>query len=191
MHSPRKNGVKAAALALCFALQGTAIGMAAEKPVPAEKNPPGDIPDTQVFVIYKSPLGFQLKIPEGWARADLPNGARFSDKYGTIDLRKFDSTAAITAATLKAGAAHDLQSSVRAVTIKSIKEEKLPAGPAVLIAYTSNSDPNPVTNKQVRLENNRYIFFKNATEVTVDFAAPAGADNADQWQFMSRSFKWN
>src|SRR5689334_2295344 len=34
---------------------------AAEKPIAAERNPPGDIPDTQVFVTYQSPLGFSLK----------------------------------------------------------------------------------------------------------------------------------
>ncbi len=50
---------------------------AAEKPVPAEKSPPGDIPDTQVFIDYASPEGFTLKVPEGWARSDRPDGASF------------------------------------------------------------------------------------------------------------------
>jgi hypothetical protein len=39
-----------------------------EHPIAPEKNPPGDIPDNQVFVEYRSPLGFAIKVPEGWAR---------------------------------------------------------------------------------------------------------------------------
>ena len=42
----------------------------AEKPVAAEKNPPGDVPDNQVFIDYRSPLGFNIKVPEGWARRE-------------------------------------------------------------------------------------------------------------------------
>src|SRR3979490_163980 len=57
---------------------------AAEQPLKPEKNPPGDIPDNQVFIDYSSPLGFALKVPEGWARQDLPDGAAFADKYGRI-----------------------------------------------------------------------------------------------------------
>jgi HKD family nuclease len=38
-----------------------------EQPLKPEKNPPGDIPDNQVFIDYVSTLGFSLKVPEGWA----------------------------------------------------------------------------------------------------------------------------
>ena len=61
-----------------------AIVLAAEKPIAPEHNPPGDIPDTQVFVNYASPLGFTIKVPEGWSRAEQPQSVRFSDKYNTI-----------------------------------------------------------------------------------------------------------
>jgi hypothetical protein len=58
--------------------------MATEKPVAAEKNPPGDIPDSQVFIDYNSKLGFTMKVPEGWARSDRADGASFIDKlYGS------------------------------------------------------------------------------------------------------------
>src|ERR1700686_244367 len=64
------------------------IGPAAalETAVAPEKNPPGDIPDNQVFVQYTSRLGFGIKVPEGWSRAERSDGARFSDKYNIIDL---------------------------------------------------------------------------------------------------------
>jgi len=62
--------------------------------------------------------------------------------------------------------------------------------PAVLMVYTSNSDPDPVTGKQVRLENNAYLFFKNGKLATLRLWAPLGADNVDQWKLISRSFRW-
>jgi hypothetical protein len=67
---------------------------------------------------------------------------------------------------------------------------KLKSGPAVVIAYASNSDPNPVTNKQIRLEREGYLMFKNGTLVSLDLSAPLGADNVDQWKLMSNSFQW-
>ena len=57
---------------------------AGEQALKPERNPPGDIPDNQVFIDYISPLGFSLKVPEGWARQDLPDGVSFADKYGRI-----------------------------------------------------------------------------------------------------------
>ena len=64
----------------------TTTGFATETPVKAEKNPPGDIPDDQVFIAYASPLGFDLKVPEGWARTDRADGVVFADKYGKIEV---------------------------------------------------------------------------------------------------------
>jgi hypothetical protein len=71
-----------------------------------------------------------------------------------------------------------------------VSDVQLPSGHAVLIVYTSNSDPNPVTGKQVRIENNSYLYFKNGTLATLTLWAPVGADNVDQWARISRSFKW-
>src|SRR5260221_9976912 len=77
---------------------GNAPAPAQEPPAAAEKNPPGDIPDSQVFVEYQSPLGFGLKVPEGWARTDRSDGARLIDKYDSVDISVSDATAAPTAA---------------------------------------------------------------------------------------------
>jgi len=67
---------------------------------------------------------------------------------------------------------------------------KLPGGNAVVVKYTSNSEPNAVTNKKVRLENETYLFFQNGKEAKVTLWAPQGADNVDQWQRMAKSFRW-
>jgi hypothetical protein len=164
---------------------------AQESAVAPEKNPPGDIPDDQVFITYKSPQGFQLKVPEGWARKETPTGVSFADKYGEIDVTLAQSAAAPTAASVRSGEAADLEKNGRAVKISAIKDVKLPSGPAVRIAYTSNSNPNPVTNKQIRLENERYLMGHAGKLAALTLSAPAGADNADQWKLMAESFQWN
>ena len=71
-----------------------------------------------------------------------------------------------------------------------VKQAKLKAGSAILIAYTSNSAPNPVTNKQIRLEHDRYLFYKDGKVATLDMAAPQGADNVDDWLLMANSLRW-
>ena len=162
---------------------------AQETAVAPEKNPPGDIPDDQVFIPYTSPLGFSIKVPEGWARTEKPNGVSFADKYGRIDV-ELAPGAPPTAARAHTGEAAALEKSGRAVKIGSVADVKLPSGPAVRIVYTSNSDPNPVTNKQVRLENERTLLAHGGKVATVTFSAPAGADNADQWKLMNDSFRW-
>ena len=170
---------------------GNAPAPPQDPPAAAEKNPPGDIPDSQVFVDYRSPLGFGLKVPEGWARTDRSDGVRFVDKYDSVDISVAGARAAPTAASAAQNDVVRLLQTGRAVTITSVKDVAAPSGSAVLIRYTSNSDPNPVTSKQIRLENDRYLFFKAGRLATLDLSAPLGADNVDQWQLIERSFHWN
>ncbi len=165
------------------------LASAQETAVAPEKNPPGDIPDDQVFVPYASPLGFSITVPEGWARTDKPDGVSFADKCGRIEV---DVTpgAPPTAASARTGEAAALEKSGHAVKIGSVTDVKLPSGPAVRIPYSSNSDPNPVTNKQIRLENERTLLAHGGKVAAVTLSAPAGADNADQWKLMNDSFRW-
>ena len=193
MKSRPKTILTSLALALSVAtIAPIVVGPAAaqETAVAPEKNPPGDIPDNQVFVQYTSPSGFSIKVPEGWSRVDRPDGARFSDKYNIIDLAVSKADQPPNTAIAKARDAAELKNAGHAVEIKSVKDVKLKSGPAVLISYASNSDPSPVTNKQIRLEHERYLMFKNATLVSLDLSAPLGADNVDQWKLMSNSFQW-
>ena len=126
---------------------------AAEVAVQPEKNPPGDISDTQVFIDYVAPQGFTLKVPEGWARSDRTDGASFVDKLDGVVVSVSKAGAAPTTSSTKANYLPELEKTERAVKVTGIKAVKLPAGPAVRIAYTSNSEPNAVTSRQVRLEN--------------------------------------
>jgi hypothetical protein len=169
---------------------GNLQAYAAEKAVPAEKNPPGDIPDTQVFIDYTAPSGFTMKVPEGWARSDHADGASFVDKLDGVVVSVAKAAAAPTVDSTKADYVPKLESTGRAIRVTAVKQVKLPAGSAIRIIYTSNSEPNAVTNKQVRLENERYLYFKDGKLVTLELYAPKGADNVDQWQLMSTSFQW-
>jgi len=55
----RNSAIALAFAALPCALQATESVLATnDQAVTPEKNPPGDIPDTQAFVIYGSPAGF-------------------------------------------------------------------------------------------------------------------------------------
>lgn len=170
----------------------TKTATATEQAVIPEKNPPGDIPDSQAFVKYESPLGFSIKVPEGWARSDRSDGAKFADKYNTIDVAIDPSPhGAPSNISIKNHEVVNLVKVGRAVKIESIKSVKLRTGSAILIVYSSNSEPNPVTNKQLRLENNRYLIYQSGMLATINLSAPFGADNVDQWKFISNSFKWH
>jgi hypothetical protein len=169
----------------------TTTAMAAERPLAPEKNPPGDIPDSQAFITYTSPSGFSLQVPEGWARTARSDGARFADKYNAIDVAVGAASSAPTAASVTDHEAADLVKTGRAVKIEAIKTVTLRSGPAILIVYSSNSEPNAVTNKQLRLENNRYLIHRGGKLAAINLSAPLGADNVDQWKLISNSFRWH
>jgi len=162
-----------------------------ETAVAPEVSPPGDIPDSQAFVKYASTAGgYQLEVPEGWARTESGAGVTFVNKFDGVKVHVASASAAPTAASAQASEVKQILSQGHAVTITGVSQVTLPTGKAVVIKYTSNSDPNPVTNKRLRLENQVYLFYKNGKEAQLTVWAPLGADNVDQWNRMSRSFRW-
>ena len=187
-----KHSARAVLVALCAAgaVLPLAFARAAEAPIAKEKNPPGDIPDDQVFVAYTSPLGFSVKVPEGWGRTDAADGVSFADKYGMVAVAVKPAGAALTLASVRATEVVELEKTGHAVKVSAVTEVKLPSGPAIRIAYASNSNPNAVTGKQIRLENERFLIAHGNKMAELTFAAPAGADNADQWTLMSQSCGW-
>ena len=185
-------------LALAAVGPNLAAAQAGNTPLPVpqqavapETNPPGDIPDTQVFVAYRSAQGFHLEVPEGWARSGDNRKVQFADKYGSVEVQVSAAPAAPTATSAEQNQVATLTASNRAVEVTQIQDVQLPGGPAVRIDYASNSAPNPVTNKQIRLENAEFLFYRDGELVSVTFSAPYGADNVDQWRYMSESFGWS
>lgn len=162
----------------------------AEKAVAPEKNPPGDIPDSQVFISYANPAGYALKVPEGWARSEAGADVRFVDKLDAVSVTLSDQALPLSQSLAKTVFVPELEKAGRAVKIDKVSEVTLPAGHAIRIDYSANSDPNPVTSKQVRLEANRYLISHAGKLATLDLSAPYGADNVDQWRLMAQSFRW-
>lgn len=179
-----------AASPIALAQSGAVPLATSQQPIPAEKNPPGDIPDNQAFVLFKSPLGFSVKVPEGWARRDEPGGVRFSDKYNTVRVTVAPQATVSTRASLKANEIAEFEKSPMAIRVNAITPVTLPSGNGFAVNYGANSDPNPVTNKAIRLDNARYYLWKSGKLATLTLSAPAGADNVDQWRLMANSFAW-
>ncbi|WP_206615467.1 hypothetical protein [Solirhodobacter olei] len=192
---PRRMG-RTALLAAAIASVGVsplvaALPAQAEKAVAPERNPPGDIPDTQVFITYHSAAGgYSLKVPEGWARREAGADVQFAAKLDAVAVNVEPTATAPTVAWVKSAYVPAMIKAGRAVKVSAVSAVHLPGGNAVRIAYAVNSEPNPVTSKQVRLEANRYLFFKGGKRAALDLTAPYGSDNVDQWRLMSRSFRW-
>jgi hypothetical protein len=163
-----------------------------EDPVAPENNPVGDISDSQAFIKYTSKAGgYSLEVPEGWGRTEQSSDVSFIDKLDGVKVAVGSADQAPTVDSVKNNQAADLVKNGRAVKIASISEVTLPQGKAIKITYTSNSEPNSVTGKQVRLDNDAYYYFKNKSLAVLTLWAPLGADNVDQWKRMSESFGWD
>lgn len=176
---------------LTAAAGSSVAGGGIEAALAPEQNPAGDIPDNQAFVSYTSPSGgYAFQVPEGWAQAATGAGATFTDKFNGIAVDITSVPSAPTTQSVQATIIPALERSGKAVQVVKVEQITLPAGPAIRLTYTANSDPNPVTGKQVRLENERYLFFKNGTQAALTLWAPQGADNVDQWQQIVKSFRW-
>lgn len=167
-------------------------GSGSEKAVAPEKNPAGDIPDTQAFVKYaSSDGGYELQVPEGWARTTGASSAQFVDKFDGVKVDLSSVSYTLSANAINQNVIPNLIKNGRAVSVSGVKVVKLKGGSAVEVSFTSNSDPDSVTNKQVRLEDKSYYFINNGKMAALTVWAPQGADNVDQWNFISNSFKWN
>jgi hypothetical protein len=152
-----------------------------------EKNPPGDIPDDQVFVTYLSAAGgYRLKVPEGWKRTEQGSDVGFIDKFDGLAVAVDAAAAAPTAQDVVSR----LEKTETGLKVEGVKEVRLPNGPALRAKYEADSEANPVTHKRIRLEKEAYVFYKDGKVATLTVWAPKGADNVDQWKLMSESFHW-
>lgn len=182
--------MKLHSIPLVFVLAiSAALPAAAETAMTPEVSPPGDIPDNQAFVPYPG-QGFVLKVPEGWARSAKGDATRFADKFNTIEVLVLPDPGAKGPEAAKESLLADLAAKGRAVAITGSAVVKTAAGPALHVTYDSNSDPNPVTTKQLREENEVYVWGHGDHMVELVLTAPKGADNVDSWKLISSSFRW-
>jgi hypothetical protein len=177
-----------------------------EQPVPAESNPPGDIPDSTVFVPYRADGGrITLRIPEGWSRRTTGSTVTFSDKLNAVSLSWTRTSVQPTASSAKSVDVPRLRRTEPAFRLHHVLvcapscsipystapiDIRLQTQRAVVITYDANSKPNSVTGRQYRLEELRFEFAMNGVEAVVTLSGPVGSDNVDPWRLVAESFRW-
>ena len=171
-------------------MASTASAPTAPAAAGTETPPPGDIPDSTVYIAYRAPGGeYQVKVPEGWARTVTGGGVSFTDKLNTITLTTAKA-AAPTPASAQATEVPRLRGSLRNFVLTSVTSVTRPAGTGVLIKYDAASEPDPVTGKVYTDEIERYEFYRGGVVAIVTLSGPQGADNVDPWRTVTDSFRW-
>ncbi len=150
---------------------------------------PGDIPDTQVFVPYTT-AEYAVSVPEGWSQSITGPTTTYSDHYNTIRIETAPSTAAPTVATVQSSEVPSLTRTVPNFELAKVASVNRTAGTAILVTYRAGSTPDPVTNKRVALDVERYEFWHNGTTVTLILSGARGSDNVDPWKTVTNSFAW-
>jgi hypothetical protein len=152
----------------------------------AQSTATGDIPDNQAFVVFRDrAAGYSMKYPEGWAQSGGGRRVVIRDKNNIVRIvvqRGALPTAAAVSRELAALPGTRVETAP--------KPFKVPSGPAIKIVYSTESAPNAVTGKRVRLVVNRYYVTHAGNEAIVDLGTPQGVDNVDAYRLMIESFRW-
>jgi hypothetical protein len=129
-------------------------------PSEAQAAATGDIPDNQVFLLYREPkTGYSIRYPEGWARKGSGADVTFQEKANAIHL------------TVHKGSSQS-GSKVKKTT------------------FTQQSAPDPVTGKRLKLITDRYEYPHGGQVAILELSTPEGVDNVDAYRMISESFKW-
>ena len=170
---------------------GITTSAKAVNPNAPDVTPPGDIPDTQVYVAYKPPGGgYTVKVPEGWSRSNAGGTIVFSSNLNSIQLQSSPAGKAPTVASAKQTLVPQLSHSVDGFSTPKISTVSRPAGTAVLITYFAWGKPNPVTGKKPPEAVERYIFFHKGKKVTLTLSGEKNADNVDPWRTVTSSLRF-
>jgi hypothetical protein len=149
----------------------------------------GDIPDNQVYVLFTdSRAGYSMKYPEGWAQSGSGNRVTFSDKNNLVRT-VVQRGAALTVAKVSAELAA-LRASTPSLRFRPPQRIRISGRPAIKVVYTTESAPNPVTNKRVQLTVDRYYLAHGGRRAVLDLGTPVGVDNVDGYRLMAESFRW-
>jgi hypothetical protein len=163
----------------------------AVNPNAPDVTPPGDIPDTQVYVPYSPPGGgYSVKVPEGWSRSSSGGAVVFTDNLNSIRLESVPTSKAPTVASAKQSLVPQLSHSVNGFSTPKVSTVSRTAGPAVLVAYFAWGKPNPVTGKKPPEAVERYVFFHKGKEVILTLSGEKNADNVDPWRIVTNSLRY-
>ena len=140
-----------------------------------------------MFLVFRNgAAGYSIKYPEGWAQLGSGDRVTFRDKNNIVRI-VVTNGAAPTTASVRA----DL-GSLSGVRIQTPPEGKtIAANKAIKVVYTTDSAPNAVTGKRVKLVVDRYYYWKDGRVAVVDLGTPEGVDNVDAYRLMSESYRWS
>jgi hypothetical protein len=155
----------------------------------AEAAVAGDIPDSQAFVTYSSTDGYSINVPEGWARSTDGTATVFTDKFNTIRIETTPTPIAPTVESVKSDLA-PVAASSKGYAARKVTAVSRKAGPVIMATYTQDSEPNAVTAKGIRLDVERYVFWKAGKAAVVTLSSAAGSDNVDPWMIVTDGFSW-
>jgi hypothetical protein len=155
----------------------------------ADSGPPGDVPDNQAFVTFRS-AEYSLKVPEGWPRTRQGVRVTFADKYNSIGivtsgLGKRPTVGSVTKTELR-----ELRKTTKGFAQPKVTTARRHAGTAILVTYRATSAPSAVTGKTVINDVERYEFWRAGKLAVLTLQAPRGSDNVDQWKIVTDSFAW-
>jgi hypothetical protein len=160
---------------------------------PGEASQPGTIPDTQVFVKYTSPQeGYELDVPKGWKQVVKSTKVCFLKDFDGIEIVLTQANTMPTVESVRTQQVIELEKTGNTIRDVQVQSDQLSGGSSILITYTSGPEAGDMagTNKQFRLENNRYLFYKSGRLLSLTFWSPVGTNNMKQWAHMSNSFRW-
>jgi hypothetical protein len=170
------------------ATTGPATAAASQQAVPAENNPPGDIPDNLAFVPYSNTAGhYTFTHPEGWLQTVKGSTATFTDKLNGVQVMPGPAAAAPTVATATGTDLPALATSQPAFEGRGVSAVTVKGWHGVRIVYRRNSAPDPVTGRQYRDEVERYELVSGGHEIVMELFGPVGADNVDAYRTMVQS----
>jgi hypothetical protein len=168
--------------------------VAAGQPAPraTEVNPPGDIPDTQSYVIF-SPAGggYSVKTPEGWSRTSTGTTTSFTDKLNRIQVSAAAAATQPDVASVTKTDVPLVKATVAKFAMGKVSTVVRRGGSAILLTYQGDSAPDQVTGKVVRDAFERYTFYRAGKRVDLTLSGPTNADNVDPWRIVSDSLRWN
>jgi PsbP len=142
-----------------------------------------------VFLVFTNKAGgYSIKYPEGWTQSGAAANVTFHDKNNLVHVviaRGRTPTAASVTSELNA-----LKQSDPTLTVGAASAVSIGSGSAIKVVYTTESAPNPVTGKRVKLIVDRYALAHGGRVATVDLGTPEGVDNVDAYRMMIKSFRW-
>src|SRR5579884_149127 len=149
----------------------------------------GDIPDNQVFLVFTDRAGgFSIKYPEGWTQSGSARNVTFRDKNNLVHVLVASGPAPTP--TSVAAQLNSLKQSDPTLAFRAPHTTTIGNRSVVKAVYTTESAPNPVTGKRVRLIVDRYELASGRHVATVDLGTPVGVDNVDAYRMMIESFRW-